>query len=255
MRLFSMDWKLERCARYLYVLELAHGKFYVGQSKDPDRRIRKHFNGTGAEWTRLHRPLREVSRQCFDDVDYRTGELAENELVLRMMRQYGHDNVRGGFFANTSVEHVEKNLISHGHGSVLKESTASVGASSSAELALRTASLEPHQILSGADYGLFVLKLEDDHYFVGYSTKPAVRIKRHFLGTAADWTSRHKPVEVVTTRSLGFITEAEAAAKTADATVALMRLFGWKKVRGGTWRSVDEAITLKQLRASGLRFA
>jgi len=249
-----MDWKLERCSRYLYVLELENGKFYVGQAKDPDRRIRKHFNGTGSEWTRLHRPLRELSRQCLDDVDYRTGELAENELVLRMMRQYGHDNVRGGFFANTSVEHVEKNLISHGHGCVLKESTASEGVSSSAELVLQAVSLAP-QVLSGADYGLFVLKLEDDHYFVGYSTKPAVRIKRHFAGKAADWTSLHKPVEVVTTRSLGFVTEAEAAAKTADATVALMRLFGWQKVRGGTWRSVDEAITLKQLRASGHRYA
>ncbi|ALI04014.1 hypothetical protein AO353_24170 [Pseudomonas fluorescens] len=42
------------------------------------------------------------------------------------------------------------------------------------------------QAMRGADYSLFVLKLEDEHYFVGYSTKPAVRIKRHFAGKGAD---------------------------------------------------------------------
>ncbi|MNN44048.1 GIY-YIG nuclease superfamily protein [compost metagenome] len=108
--------------------------------------------------------------------------------------------------------------------------------------------------MSGADYGLFVLKLEDEHYFVGYSTKPDVRIKRHFAGKGADWTALHKPLEVVTTRSLGFMTEAEAAAKAADATAALMRLFGWQKVRGGIWKSIDEATILRQLRASGYRY-
>ncbi|MEW5620630.1 GIY-YIG nuclease family protein [Pseudomonas putida] len=96
-----------------------------------------------------------------------------------------------------------------------------------------------------------MLKLENDHYFVGYSTKPDVRIKRHFAGTGADWTSLHKPIEVLTTRSLSFITESEAASKTADATVALMRLFGCRKVRGGVWKSVDEAVTLNQLRLYG----
>lgn len=60
---------------------------------------------------------------------------------------------------------------------------------------------------------------------------------------------------MVTTRFLGFITEAEAAAKATDAMLALMRLFGWRKVRGGTWKSVDEVVSLKQLRLSGCRYA
>ena len=175
-----MDWKLERCARYLYVLELENGKFYVGQAKDPDRRIRKHFNGMGSEWTRLHRPLKELSRLCLDDVDYREGERVENELVLQMMRQHGHDKVRGGFFSNTSVEHVEKNLISHGHRSVISGSISPLDTKELQAPSAQTTQQISHQVLIGADYGLFVLKLEDEHYFVGYSTKPDVRIKRHF---------------------------------------------------------------------------
>ncbi|MBB6154949.1 putative GIY-YIG superfamily endonuclease [Pseudomonas sp. JAI115] len=249
-----MDWKLERCLRYLYVLELENGKYYVGQAKDPDRRIRKHFNGSGSEWTRMHRPVRELSRQSLDDVDYRTGELAENELVLQLMRQHGYHNVRGGFFANTSSEHIEKNLLSHGHGSIISDVSSLVDFTDGSGLVSNYSSQAPMPVMCGADYSLFVLKLEDEHYFVGYSTKPDVRIKRHFAGKGADWTALHKPVEVVTTRSLGFITETEAASKTADATLALMRLFGWRKVRGGTWKSIDEAATLSQLRLSGYRY-
>jgi hypothetical protein len=120
-----MDWKLERCVRYLYVLSLANGKFYVGQAKDPDRRIRKHFNGSGLAWTRQHPPVKELLRKCLEDVDYRAGELAENEVVLQLMRQHGYENVRGGFFTNTSLEHVEKGLISHGYGSILSTASSS----------------------------------------------------------------------------------------------------------------------------------
>ncbi|PMZ04936.1 hypothetical protein C1Y08_00645 [Pseudomonas sp. FW306-02-F02-AA] len=181
-----MDWKLERCLRYLYVLELENGKFYVGQAKDPDRRIRKHFNGSGSEWTRLHRPIKELSRHCLEEVDYRAGELAENELVLQLMRRHGYHNVRGGFFANTSSEHVEKNLLSHGHGSMISGNSLLAdfkGATGSAPQFSPSVAI---QAMRGADYSLFVLKLEDEHYFVGYSTKPAVRIKRHFAGKGAD---------------------------------------------------------------------
>lgn len=259
-----MDWKLERCTRHLYVLQLENGKFYVGQAKDPDRRIRKHFNGSGSEWTRLHSPVKELMRESLQDVDYRTAELAENELVLKLMRQYGFHNVRGGFFANTSVEHVEKNLISHGHASVVSPSLGNLIDASGAEACygltahpldqLAGSSPTSRHELRGANYGLFVLKLEGEHYFVGYSTKPDVRINRHFAGKGADWTSLHKPIGVLSERSIGFLTESQAAAKATDATAALMRLFGWKKVRGGVWRSVDEAVTLKQLRLSGYSF-
>ncbi|TNF78776.1 GIY-YIG nuclease family protein [Pseudomonas sp. ICMP22404] len=259
-----MDWKLERCTRHLYVLELENGKFYVGQAKDPDRRIRKHFNGSGSEWTRLHAPVKELMRESLQDVDYRAAELAENELVLKLMRQYGFHNVRGGFFANTSVEHVEKNLVSHGHGCVVSAGLANLVDPPVVEAVHRLSTQPPGQfpeasstsrhVLSGAEYGLFVLKLEGGYYFVGYSTKPNVRINRHFAGKGADWTSLHRPIEVLSKRSLGFLTESQAATKATDATVALMRLFGWEKVRGGIWRSVDEEVTFKQLRLSGHTF-
>ncbi|MBK5374651.1 GIY-YIG nuclease family protein [Pseudomonas sp. TH43] len=263
-----MDWKLERCIRHLYVLELANGKFYVGQAKDPDRRIRKHFNGSGSAWTRMHPPVKELLRKCLEDVDYRAGELAENEVVLQLMRQYGYENVRGGFFTNTSDEHVEKALISHGYGSILSTSSSlDCLTDTSNQLCSAARTLLPSLPLSLApsftsgqssrhakeevEYFLFILKLEGDRYYVGYSSKPDARIKRYFAGKGSDWTGLYKPVEVLTTRSLGALRESDAAAKTADATVSMMRLVGWRNVRGAAWKSVDPDVVFKQLHAYG----
>lgn len=101
------------------------------------------------------------------------------------------------------------------------------------------------------EYFLFVLTLEDDCYYVGYSSKPDVRIKRYFSGKGATWTALPKPVGVLTTRSLGLLCESEAATKAADATLSMMKLFGWRNVRGAAWKSVDPDITFKQLRTYG----
>ncbi|WP_083272669.1 GIY-YIG nuclease family protein [Pseudomonas sp. ENNP23] len=241
----SPEWKSELCQRHLYVLELKGGRYYVGQAKDPDRRIRKHFNGSGAEWTRIHPPLREISRTDLGLVDYRTGELAENTAVLELMQQHGFQNVRGGFFTNVSVEHTAKALISHGHGNIL--STTSLKQLLSPE----------RSVIKGCDaateYSLFVLLLDGDRYFVGYSSNPDARIRRHFAGKAADWTALHKPLETVTTRSLGFITESEAAHAADRATVALMRKAGWRNVRGGSLWSLDAGDILKLLHSRGFK--
>ncbi|MCE6984980.1 hypothetical protein EI534_48045, partial [Pseudomonas frederiksbergensis] len=77
----------------MYVLESANSKFYVGQAVDPDRRIRKHFNGTGSQWTRLHPPMKILSCESLGVVDYRSAEHAENDLVLSLMRTHGFKNV------------------------------------------------------------------------------------------------------------------------------------------------------------------
>jgi len=242
---WNRNWRF--CDRHLYVLELAGGKFYVGQAKDPDRRIRKHFNGSGSQWTRMHRPVREVSRELLAGVDYRAGEIAENTLVVQLMRLHGYQNVRGGFFTSISAEMVVKGLISHGYEEAFQLLDTSVEKLEG--LSMGVVDLVNPVIPS--EHSVFVLRLEGEKFFVGYSTNPTTRIARHFSGKASDWTAFYKPAEVLFTRSLGSITTSAAAAKTAEATVALMRLAGWKNVRGGPWNRMDNAEIAKLLNAHG----
>lgn len=116
-----MDWKTALLDRHLYVLESANSTFYVGQAVDPDRRIRKHFNGTGSQWTRLHPPMKILSCESLGVVDYRSTEHTENDLVLSLMRTHGLKNVRGGFFTNVNAELIAKSLIAHGYQTLINE--------------------------------------------------------------------------------------------------------------------------------------
>ena len=45
---------------FCYIVECADGSFYTGWTTDPARRERQHNRGTGAAYTRMHRPVRLV---------------------------------------------------------------------------------------------------------------------------------------------------------------------------------------------------
>jgi putative endonuclease len=42
---------------FCYILECSDGSFYTGWSTDPSRREKQHNAGTGARYTRMHRPV------------------------------------------------------------------------------------------------------------------------------------------------------------------------------------------------------
>lgn len=45
---------------FCYIVECADGTFYTGWTTDPERRVKQHNKGTGAAYTRMHRPVRLV---------------------------------------------------------------------------------------------------------------------------------------------------------------------------------------------------
>ena len=68
--------------------------WYVGRTVDIDRRLREHWKGEGAEWTKLHAP-RKLYAVYNGDV--------ENDLTMEMMLKHGWENVRGGFWCMRSM--------------------------------------------------------------------------------------------------------------------------------------------------------
>jgi len=54
-------------AFFCYLLECADGSFYAGWTTDPTRRERQHNRGTGARYTRFHRPVHLVYVESLPD--------------------------------------------------------------------------------------------------------------------------------------------------------------------------------------------
>ena len=74
----------------IYVLKLERGKFYVGKTKHTVQRLKQHWDGDGAAWTRKYE-MKDLHRWYPDKKD-----ADENRITLQMMAEHGVRNVRGG---------------------------------------------------------------------------------------------------------------------------------------------------------------
>ena len=105
LKIWPSDANIDDIMSVVYVIECAHGKYYVGRCST-DRlhsRLQEHRNGIGSAWTRVHPGLRIVfSRVSCDPLD-------EDRLVLQVMRTHGLHNVRGGTYSLVRLQqfHVE----------------------------------------------------------------------------------------------------------------------------------------------------
>jgi hypothetical protein len=63
--------------------------YYVGYSDDVAKRVAEHFLGRGAQWTRLHAPVKVLAVVP-------GGKELENPTTIALMCQKGWRNVRGG---------------------------------------------------------------------------------------------------------------------------------------------------------------
>ena len=55
---------------YMYILECANGKYYVGSTQDLKARIRQHQDGEGANFTKKFLPVRLVYFEEFDRIEH-----------------------------------------------------------------------------------------------------------------------------------------------------------------------------------------
>ena len=81
----------------IYILELEDGKYYVGKSHNLESRLRSHFNGEGAVWTKRYKPIRVL--KTIDTAD-------EDACTIDMMYKYGIENVRGGSYSTLILDDI-----------------------------------------------------------------------------------------------------------------------------------------------------
>lgn len=106
---------------YLYVLALTDGCYYVGLTSDVSQRMAQHYGGEGAEWTKLHPPIRILHTINTGTKDGRAAEQLEDEVTATLMLRYGIDKVRGGHFSYPDQELVETQLRGHGLWEKIKQ--------------------------------------------------------------------------------------------------------------------------------------
>jgi len=51
---------------HVYIILCEDGSFYTGYTKNVDSRLRLHFNGRGARYTRMHKPKKLVYTERFN---------------------------------------------------------------------------------------------------------------------------------------------------------------------------------------------
>lgn len=52
---------------YTYILECEDGSYYTGWTNDLQRRYEAHCSGTGAKYTKSHKPIRIAYYEEFED--------------------------------------------------------------------------------------------------------------------------------------------------------------------------------------------
>jgi predicted GIY-YIG superfamily endonuclease len=82
---------------------------------------------------------------------------------------------------------------------------------------------------------VYVLRLEDKCWYVGYSAEPQTRIASHFLGRGAQWTRVHAPLAVESLQPGDEHLEDVM-------TIALMAKHGFQLVRGGKYLQVNMVV-------------
>lgn len=89
----------------VYVLQLIDNKYYVGSSKNIDKRYLQHTSGNGSAWTKKYSPLQIIER--FENVD----SFEETNITKKYMMTYGIDNVRGGAYCTIVLTNEELAII------------------------------------------------------------------------------------------------------------------------------------------------
>lgn len=85
----------------LYALQLEDNCWYVGMSFNVEKRFSKHCKGKGAQWTKLHKPIKihEIRQTEFYSQD--SVARLEDDMTLEYALKHGSDKVRGGGYCQS----------------------------------------------------------------------------------------------------------------------------------------------------------
>ncbi|WP_256081091.1 hypothetical protein [Massilia sp. YIM B04103] len=99
---------------------------------------------------------------------------------------------------------------------------------------------------------LYALKLKNEKYYIGRAYDVLWRYRAHVAGTGAQWTAKHRPVELIESRRIEASLQATPDLAESKLTIEYMVRYGWQNVRGSDFTILDDAALEKKLVDSGL---
>lgn len=89
---------LDITKNYIYVLKLIDERYYVGRTGNILRRIKQHFSGYGAKYTKEFKPLKVIEvKEEFTNDD-------ERKMTFKYVDKYGWEKVRGSYWCSIEIK-------------------------------------------------------------------------------------------------------------------------------------------------------
>lgn len=82
----------------IYIIKLEKSKYYIGKTRNIDKRWEEHLTGNGSGWTKKYKPMSLIT------TIKSTSQFDEDKYVKEYMAKYGIDNVRGGTYSNIVLD-------------------------------------------------------------------------------------------------------------------------------------------------------
>jgi len=82
----------------IYILKLKENKYYIGKTKNIEKRWNDHIAGNGSGWTKKYKPISLIKTVLS------TSYFDEDKYVKEYMSKYGIENVRGGTYSNIDLD-------------------------------------------------------------------------------------------------------------------------------------------------------
>lgn len=96
---------------YIYVLELENGYYYIGQSRNPEKRFKNHLTGSGAKWTKIHKPIKIIETRKTEALVESEAQIMEDEVTIEYAIKHCADKVRGGGYSQVDYVRWSQEVI------------------------------------------------------------------------------------------------------------------------------------------------
>jgi predicted GIY-YIG superfamily endonuclease len=99
----------------IYILKLEGNRYYVGYSPNVNKRIQEHIDGNGSSFTKKFKPV------AVEKIKENVPEEHANVYVIKYMKKFGIDNVRGGSFKGSKLTSEQLNELSKNGIKIVEE--------------------------------------------------------------------------------------------------------------------------------------